>query len=67
MTIEYTLSMLRREFVTASKHIRRANKGLPWPVKICQDYKIFVDDGNLTMQISYTDGNLQQLVYNIAL
>ena len=62
-----TKTEIDKEFKIASKHIRQANKGLPWPVKINKDWILNLRDNCLTMQITYLDGDLRDQVYNIAI
>jgi len=62
-----TYQEIKKEIRIASKHIKQANKGLPWPVKINKDFSIFPSDLGLTLQIHYSDGDLKNLVYNVAI
>ena len=59
---------LDREYRLAVKNIKQANKGLSSQVKVYTDYSLIDgDNGILTMQICYMDGDYKQQVYNIAL
>ena len=60
-----TFQEIKKEIRTAAKHIKQANKGLPWPVKINKDFSVFPSDCGLTLQIHYTDGDLNSQVYNV--
>jgi len=67
MSRPLTKTEIEKEFRVAAKNIRQANKGLPWPVKINKDWILYLNDNCLTMQITYTDGDLRDQVYNIAI
>lgn len=59
---------LDREYKLAVRNIKQANKGLSSQVKVYRDYSLIAgDNGILTMQICYMDGEYKQQAYNIAL
>ena len=62
-----TYHEIKKEIAIALKHIRQANKGLVWPVKINKDFSLFPNEYGLTLQIHYVDGDLKTQVYNIAI
>ena len=67
METTYERSYIEKEFKTACKTIRQANKGLPFPVKIDHDYKLFIHPNYMTLQVNYLDGDCKYQVHNIAL
>ncbi len=68
MVINVTKNRLDEEYKMACKAIKQANQGLPWAVKIISDYTLHVaSNGLLMMQITYLDGALKELTYNVAL
>ena len=62
-----TYQEIKKEIRTATRVIKQANKGLPWDVKINKDFGIFPSENGLTLQIHYSDGDLNGQVYNVAI
>jgi len=67
MNIHYTKTQLEKEFKSAAKNIRQANKGLPWPVQIRKDYDLTFNENILSMRVHYLDGDMKYQCYNICL
>ena len=69
LKLEHNYHDIQKEFKSASKAIRQANKNMQWKVKINKDFRITHNCGQnwFRLHIFYTDGDLKEQVHTVAI